>query len=163
MPSAFRTRAGLFAAGLAAAVMVMAAPTPAEPVAKFEASIAAPAHDAGPRLFAGACPGPGDADGLTYAFFDLKGEYKHLKTYGPAHLFNEPDPGTGYHDINDYDIDMYAFDAKCRDITPSGANGSAGTERFETKRPARYVVVAYWSGIHADLPVTVEAAHNSLK
>lgn len=139
----------------------LAAPAPAEPSRKFEASIAAPAHDAGPELFAGACPEGGDFNGMTYAFFDLEGEYKHFKSYGPAHLFNEPGPA--YHDVNDYDIDMYAFDAKCKEVTPSGANGPAGTERFETKRPARYVVLAYWSGIHPDLPVTLEVSHTKIK
>lgn len=150
------------AAAIAAAIG-LSAPTQADPSQKFEATITAPAHDAGPEIFAEACPEPGDFDGVTYAFFDLKGEYKHFKTYGPPHLFNEPDPAGAYHDINDYDIDMYAFDNKCREITPSDANGPAGTERFETRRPARYVIVAYWSGIHIDLPVTLEASHTKIK
>ena len=148
------------AAAIAAAIG-LSAPTQADPNRKFEATITAPAHDAGPELFADACPEPGEYDGMTYAFFDLKGEFKNFKAYGPAHLFNEPMPY--YHDANDYDIDMYAFDNKCKEVTPSGANGPAGTERFETKRPARYVIVAYWSGIHVDLPVTLEVSHTKIK
>ena len=135
--------------------------TVAAPNKSFEATISAPAHNAGPELFADACPEPGEHDGLTYAFFDLKGEFKHFKAYGPEHLFNEPSPA--YHDANDYDIDMYAFDRKCKEITPSDANGPAGTERFETRRPARYVVIAYWSGIYKDLPVTLEVSHTKIK
>lgn len=154
-------RACLTMAAALAAAIGLSAPTQADPNRKFEATIAAPAHDAGPELFAGACPEPGDFDGMTYAFFDLKGEFKHFKSYGPDHLFNEPSPA--YHDVNDYDIDMYAFDNKCKEVTPSSANGPAGTERFETKRPARYVVVAYWSGIHLDLPVTLEVSHTKIK
>ena len=158
-------RHGLVAAGLAAfAAVGFAIPAPAQPNKKFEGTITAPAHDANAEIFAGACPGPGDADGLTYKFFDLGGEFKHFKASGPTHLFNEPDPTpVGYHDINDYDIDMYAFDGKCKEVTPSDANGPAGTERFETRRPARYVVVAYWSGIHVDLPVTLEVSHTKIK
>lgn len=157
-------RPALLAAALAAFALVgFAVPTPAEPNKKFEGTITAPAHDAGPEIFAGACPEPGDADGLTYKFFDLGGEYKHFKSYGPPHLFNEPDPAGAYHDINDYDIDMYAFDNKCKEITPSDANGPAGTERFETRRPARFVIIAYWSGIHPDLPVTLEVSHTKIK
>lgn len=148
------------AAAIAAAIG-LSAPGQAQPNATFKATITAPAHDAGPRLFAGACPSGGSFNGKTYAFFDIKGEYKHFKTYGPKHLINQT--GVPYHDLNDYDIDMYAFDNKCKEVTPSGANGPAGTERFETKRPARYVVVAYWSGIHKDLPVTLEVSHTKLK
>lgn len=148
------------AAAIAAAIG-LSVPTQAEPNKKFEATIEAPAHDAGPELFADACPDPGDFDGMTYAFFDLKGEFKNFKSYGPTHLFNQPGPA--YHDVNDYDIDMYAFDNKCKEVTPSGANGPAGTERFETKRPARYVIVAYWSGIYVDLPVTLEVSHTKIK
>lgn len=150
------------AAGLAAfAAIGFAVPAPAEPNKKFEGTITAPAHDAGPQVFAGACPGPGDHDGLSYKFFDLGGEYKHFKSYGPDHLFNEPSPA--YHDVNDYDIDMYAFDNKCKEVTPADANGPAGTERFETRRPARYVILAYWSGVHTDLPVTLEVSHTKIK
>ena len=147
---------GLLLAVAVASPLVGAAP------AKFESTIAAPAHDAGPELFADACPKGNDLEGVSYALFDLKADYTNFKSYGPKHLINEPDPAGAYHDINDYDIDMYAFDAKCRDITPSGANGPAGTEKFVTKRPARYIVLAYWSGIHADLPVTVEAANTKI-
>lgn len=156
-------RAALVIVAVIAAALGLSAPSLADPNAKFEATIAAPAHDAGPELFADACPGGGDFNGMTYAFFDIKGEYKHFKSFGPDHLFNEPDPAGAYHDINDYDIDMYAFDNKCKEVTPSTANGPAGTERFETKRPARYVVIAYWSGIHKDLPVTLEVSHTKIK
>lgn len=154
-------RTWLTLGAVAATAMALSVPSQAEPNKKFEATITAPAHDAGPELFAGACPEGGDFNGVTYAFFDLGGEYKHFKAYGPAHLFNEPSPA--YHDVNDYDIDMYAFDAKCKEVTPSSANGPSGTERFETKRPGRYVVVAYWSGIHTDLPVTLEVSHTKIK
>ena len=148
----------IFAAGLTG---TLAPDAVADPNRSFEATITAPAHDAGPELFADACPAPGQFHGLNYVLFDLEGEYKHFKSFGPDHLFNEPAPA--YHDINDYDIDMYAFDKKCKEVTPSGANGPAGTERFETRRPARYVIVAYWSGVHMDLPVTLEVSHTKLK
>jgi len=130
--------------------------------AKFQSKIAVPAHDAGPELFADACPKGNEFKGLSYVLFDLKADYTNFKSYGPKQLFNQPDPAGAYHDANDYDIDMYAFDAKCREITPSGANGPAGTEKFVTKRPARYIVLAYWSGIHKDLPVTLEAANTKI-
>lgn len=154
-------RTALATVAAIAAAVGLSAPNQAEPNKKFEGTIAAPAHDAGPELFADACPGGGDYNGMTYAFFDLQGEFKHFKAYGPDHLFNEPSPA--YHDVNDYDIDMYAFDSKCKEITPSSANGPSGMERFETKRPARYVVIAYWSGIHPDLPVTLEVSHTKIK
>ena len=153
-------RALTMAVAIAAAIG-LSSPSQAEPNKKFEGTISIPAHDAGPEIFADACPTGGDNDGLTYKFFDLGGEFKHFKSYGPPHLFNEASPA--YHDVNDYDIDMYAFDNKCREVTPSTANGPAGTERFETRRPARYVVIAYWSGIHMDLPVTLEVSHTRIK
>jgi len=156
-----RLRLGLTIAVAIVAAIGLSAPSQAEPDKKFKSTIGVPAHDAGPELFADACPKPGQFDGRSYRFFDIGGEYKHFKSYGPAHLVNQPGPA--YHDINDYDIDMYAFDGKCKEVTPAGANGPGGTERFETKRPARYVVVAYWSGIHRDLPVTLEVSHTKLK
>ncbi|HUR50122.1 MAG TPA: hypothetical protein VMY88_11430 [Acidimicrobiales bacterium] len=158
-----KRRVGLAVAAALVAAIGLSPPGQAEPNAKFEATITAPAHDVNEELFADACPGGGDYNGLTYAFFDIKGEYKHFKSYGPPHLFNQPEPVAVYHDINDYDIDMYAFDAKCKDVTPASANGPAGTERFETKRPARYILIAYWSGIHTDLPVTLEVSHTKIK
>jgi hypothetical protein len=149
------------ALAVACAGLIGSDPVSASSTQKFEGTIAVPAHDAGPEVFADACPKGNQFNGMTYRLFDLKGEFSHLKTYGPKHLINEPGPA--YHDINDYDIDMYAFDSKCREITPSGANGPAGTEKFSTRRPARWVVVAYWSGVHKDLKVTLEASTSPLK
>jgi hypothetical protein len=159
-------RAGLVALAVALLSLGAAGHAPgasANPVKKFEAKLAFPALDAAPLAAEEmVCPGPGSADGTFYKFFDLKGDFKNFKVSGPKHLVNEPSP-VGIHAINDYDIDLYVFDAKCKDITPDKAAPDAGTEVIETKRPARFALVTYWSGIHPNLPITLEAANSKLK
>lgn len=150
------------AAAIAAAIGLSAPNAVADPHKKFEATLMAPALLVAEESPALACPDPGDFDGTFYKFFDLEGEYKHFKVYGPQHLFDEPEP-LGYHNINDYDIDMYIFDRKCNDITPDMPAPWAGTHSAETKKPGRYVIVTYWSGIHPELPITLEVSHTKIK
>lgn len=160
-----RTRSFLgISLAVVGALLSAGAPAQAAEPKVFESTIAVPAHD-GAKTLADemVCPGPGDADGSVYRWIDLGGEFKHFRASGPAHLFNEPDPTGLYHDANDYDIDLYTYDAKCREVTPSTANGPAGTEVYETRRPARFALIAYWSGIHPNLPVKLEVANSKIK
>ena len=148
--------------GIALISSLVAVPAQAEPHKKFEATLTAPGLAVAEQSPDLACPEAGDLDGTFYKFFDLEGEYKNFKVYGPAHLFDEPEP-VGIHNINDYDIDMYIFDKKCNDITPDMPAPWAGTHIAQTKKPGRYVIVTYWSGIHPQLPITLEVSHNKLK
>ena len=159
MTTARRIAGLVLASALAAGILQ--APSQAEEPKKFEATILAPGGGAEAEAIE-ACPGGGDANGVTYVFFELEGDFKNFKVSGPAHLFNEPNPA-GVHAINDYDIDLYVYDAKCTDITPDKAAPDAGTEIIETRRPARYALVSYWSGIHPELPITLLAANSKIK
>ena len=138
-------------------------PAKAEVPKKWEFTLLAPAADAAPAVAEEmTCPEAGDLDGTFYKFIELGADYKNFKVNGPAHLVNEPNPA-GVHAINDYDIDLKVFDAKCKDITQAVAAPDAGTESFETKRPARFALVTYWSGVHPQLPVTLQAANSKIK
>lgn len=137
----------------------LGAPAQASEVAKFEAKIAAPGADlAHVTADEFACPKPGDGDGVFYKFIDLKADYTFFKVSGPRPLYTDP---TGVLGWGDYDLDLFVYDAKCKEIgkgtTPSG------TEKTDTKKPARYAIVHYFYGIHANLPITLQASNASIK
>jgi hypothetical protein len=163
----FRTLAlGITAVGLLA--VGTATPSPAAPIKKFEGTIAAPVPVVGFELgsMEDFCPSGGAADGSVYRFFDLKADFKHFYVSGPASTLNQPLPGdpSGLGvlpggTLHDYDIDLHAFDAKCRALAVEGpintANGiGAGT----SAKPARYVAVSYFTGPHPNIKVLVEAS-----
>ncbi|HUR50120.1 MAG TPA: hypothetical protein VMY88_11420 [Acidimicrobiales bacterium] len=149
--------AGLFLFALVAgglAIPAQAAPTVFEGTLLFSG----PA-DAGPTITDElACPGPGDLDGTFYKFIDLKADYKVFKLEGPPRLFTDPAGGTG---IGDYDLDLYIYDAKCNLIAESVTSGP--TEKTETKKPARFVIVNYYVGPHPNLPFKLQAANERIK
>ena len=156
-----RNRLALLVGTLALCLIggTLGVPASASDVKKFEATIALPGGGAEYHNIE-YCPGGGEANGVTYTFIELKGDYTWFKASGPAHLVNEPSP-VGVHDINDYDLDLFVFDDKCKEL-PS-ANGPAGTERLNTKRPARYALISYFSGVHPELPVTLEVSNSKIK
>lgn len=149
--------AALLALGLVGGLA--SAPAQAAPK-KFEGHLAAPFADAaGVAADELACPEAGDGDGLFYKFFDLEGDYKNFKVSGPTHLFTDPTGGTlGW---DSYDLDLYVFDAKCNPLPD--ANSGAGTEKLETKKPARYAIVHYYYGVIPDLPITLEVDNSPIK
>lgn len=155
-----RTRLTVLSAllGIALISSLVAVPAQAEEPKVFEANILAPAG--GAEVGHVGCPDGGPANGSTYVFIDLEGDFTFFKASGPAHLVNEPSP-VGVHDINDYDIDLFVFDAKCKQLPD--ANGPAGTEKLDTKRPARYALISYWSGVIPNLPITLEASNSRIK
>lgn len=150
-----------------------ASPSPAAP-AKFEGTIAIPSAQLSNELAGGAtvedlrmtCPEPGDGDGIVYKFFDLKADYTKFKVYSPAELVNEQDPtgdpaeltrGT----ITEYDVDLYAFNAKCQRVEADGSLlGLAGNGIMKAARPARYIAINYFAGPHLNLPIVVEASND---
>lgn len=149
--------AGLLTVGLLSAGLGGAAK--ADGATKFEGTIALPGGGADSSVIE-ACPGGGEANGSTYVFFDLKADFSFFKVSGPPHLVNEPNP-VGVHAVNDYDLDLFVFDAKCKEL-PS-ANSDAGVEKLDTKRPARYALVQYFTGVVPELPVTLEASNSKIK
>ncbi len=104
------------------------------------------------------CPDAGPADGSFYKFIDLKGDFKNLKLEGPKVIFTDPSGVTGW---SDYDLDMYQLDAKCQQLPHSNTSGPL--ERWDSKKPARYVVVHYYLGIHPNLPFKLHAANEKIK
>ncbi len=146
----------LLAIGALAATGVVS-PVRAEPK-KFEGRIAHPAADAAHKL-ADEFPCPaGGANGTSYAWIDLKGDYTYFKVSGPPHLW----PGsTTPLQWADYDFDMYVYDAKCKQIG-EGAT-PAGTEKTSTKKPARFVVIAYYFGVQPNAAYTLQVDNASIK
>lgn len=104
------------------------------------------------------CPEAGDLDGTFYKFIDLKADFTYLKLEGPPVIFTEPSGAVGW---SDYDLDMFQFDAKCNQLEDQ--NGSGATENWNAKKPARYVVVHYYMGIHPELPFKLQAANEKIK
>lgn len=126
---------------------------------KFEGNIAAPAAGAGLTLAEEfACPDPGEPNGSSYAFIDLEGDYTYFKVSGPPHLFVDP---TGVLQWGDYDFDMYIYDAKCKRI--GDAATPAGTEKTDTKKPGRYVVIDYFFGVQPNAAYTLEVSNAPIK
>lgn len=151
----------LVGVALAVGLVLGFAPAPskaAEPTT-FEATIAVPGGGADSTAIT-ACPDGGGASGTTYAFFDLKEDFTFFKVSGPPHVVNEPSP-VGVHAVNDYDLDLWVFDAKCKQLPD--ANSDAGVERLDTKRPARYALVQYFTGVIPQIPITLEAANSKIK
>lgn len=104
------------------------------------------------------CPEAGELDGTFYKFIDLKADFTNIKLEGPARLFTEPSGALG---LGDYDLDLYLFDAKCGAIDHS--NGLESIEKYAGKKAARFVLVHYYVGIHANLPFKVQAANERIK
>lgn len=150
------------ASALAVAVMLgsgAASPVSASEPKKFQGTIAAPSANGSHALAEEmACPGPGEANGTSYAFIDLKGDFTHFKVSGPPHLFA---PSTTPLQWGDYDFDMYVLDAKCKQIG-EGAT-PAGTERTSTKKNGRYVLIAYFFGIQPNAKYTLEVSNSPIK
>lgn len=173
----FRT----FALGIAAVGLLgvaTAAPSPAAEVKKFEGTIAMPApivsnemagHWVNEGELRQVCPGPGDFDGQFYKFFDLEGDFSHFFVSGPPTTLNEPDPTGGavltLGSVQDYDLDLYLFDAKCNELEHEGSintlNG-IGNSSVGGKKPARYAAVAYHNG-PPNLSITLEASTEKIK
>ncbi len=147
----------------------LASPAPAAEVKKFEGTIAAPLPVVSAELAADyvtgealrmTCPEPGDGDGVFYKFFDLKAEYKFFFVSGGEPVINEPDPsGALGGAIQDYDLDLHLFDAKCNIIEVDGdiTSGSGHAPGIGFK-PARYAAVSYFSGPYPNIAVTLEAS-----
>lgn len=104
------------------------------------------------------CPDAGPADGSFYKFIDLKGDYTNLKLEGPPVIFTEPTGEVGW---SDYDLDMYQLDAKCNQLEHQNTSGPL--ERWDAKKPARYVVVHYYLGVHPNLPFKLTADNEKIK
>ena len=151
-----------------------AAPSPAAEIKKYEGTIAAPAPVLAAELAAdwisgGAarqtCPGAGDADGVFYKFFDLEGEFRHFFVSGPTPLVNEADPTALYGTIQDYDMDLHVFDAKCNllDIEGSITGGAGyGNGSVTGKKSARYAAVSYFAG-PPNMHLLLEASNEKIK
>jgi len=166
----FRTLAlGITAVGLLA--VGTAAPSPAAEVKKFEGTISTPLPVVS-NMTAGhyetdalrqTCPKGGAGDGVFYKFFDLKGEYKHFFVSGPKSTLNQADPSPlALGTFHDYDLDLYAFDAKCKELTVEGSiNTVNGIGNGTANKPARYAAVAYYSG-PPNLKVLLEASNEKI-
>ena len=161
----FRTLAlGITAVGLLA--VATAAPSPAAEVKKFEATLAHPAPIVSSELSGNwvttanenpirqTCPGGGDLDGTSYKFFDLQGEFKYFFVSGPPTTVNQPDPTGGavltLGTLHDYDLDLFAFDAKCNQLDLDGSintfSGIGNASVTSKNKLARYAAVAYFNG-----------------
>lgn len=164
-----RTSRLLAVALVATAALVMAPSAGASQVAKAESTIMVPLLDVGTWFGAGygnwtqtgddmavarqTCPEPGDYDGYTWRFFDLKGEYTKFVAQGPKPAAGQVTPLGTFHD---YDIDLWLLDAKCNRIDVPNSNAGGGYEKQSTRKPARYAVIVYWYGHQVNLPVTLE-------
>ena len=101
----------------------------------------------------------GPLNGVTYAWVDLGADYKKFQFDGPADLFREPDPsGAVGGPFGDHDLDYYVYDSKCRDVT-THSNVGESKVKAEARKPARYVLVIYWTGIHPNIPYTIIASN----
>lgn len=102
------------------------------------------------------CPGPGEFDGSLYKFWDLKGEWKTAKLSGPKPVFGQDLPGGIINHQNDYDLDLYALDSRCKLIDGFSSNTAGATEKGSARKSFRYVVAVYWAGPYPNIPVQVE-------
>jgi hypothetical protein len=165
----------LFAAVLG--LLLAGAPSAQAGPAKLKGTITLPGNDVNPVLIAGdiegeatvaqlqqTCPSPGALDGVTYKFFDLKSGFTKFRALGPVPLVNQqvPEtPATNPLTYNEYDLDIYAFDAKCVRIEAPDGSAATGTstggiENLKIRKPARYVVVSYYSGPYLNIPFELE-------
>ena len=104
------------------------------------------------------CPDAGPADGSFYKFIDLKADFTYLKLEGPPVIFTDPTGAVGW---SDYDLDMYQLDKDCKQLPHQNTSGPL--ERWDSKKPARYVVVHYYLGVHPNLPFKLSAANEKVK
>lgn len=131
--------------------------SPAKAEEKFEGTILMPNPGPGSDDYAGiACgdPAGGPLNGITYAWIEFKTDYTKFDLSGPARLFEDP-AGLG---IGDYDFDLYFFDAKCNNIT-NHTNGPESFLKTSTKKPARYALIIYWTGVHPEQPYVLAASN----
>ena len=168
----FRTLAlGITAVGLLA--VGTAAPSPAAEVKKYEGTIAAPAPIISGELTqdyatGGAlrmtCPQPGEGDGLVYKFFDLGADFKFFFVSGPPLVIDQAEPtGQLGGSIQDYDLDLDLFDAKCNPVEVEGSiNLGNGVGNGTAFKPARYAAVSYFAG-PPNLSVLLEASNEKIK
>ena len=144
-----------------------AAPTPAQEIKEFAGTIAAPGHAASNELAAmdDFCPDGGDLDGSVYKFFDLGADYKHFYVSGPELIVDQPEPtGVKGGNYQDYDFDLYVFNAKCVEVDGDGPiNKQMGVGAYTAARPVRYAAVNYYVGPYADIPVLLEASNSPIK
>ncbi len=158
-------------------LLLAAAPSAQAAPAKVKTTIQMPAWDLNPILVAGniqgeatvdqlrqVCPTAGPLDGVTYKFFDLKTGFTKFRAVGPTPVVNQtiPEtPATYPITYNEYDLDIYAFDAKCKRLeAPDGSTATGtstgGIENLKLKKPARYVAVSYYSGPYVNIPIELE-------
>lgn len=169
----FRTLAlGIAAVSILGAAT--AAPSPAAEVQKYEGTIAMPlpvvaAELAEDWVSGGAlrltCPEPGEGDGLVYKFFELKGDFMHFFVSGPTPVVNEAEPSGVYGQVQDYDLDLHLFDAKCNPLEVEGSitGGSGyGNGSVAGKKPARYAAVSYFAG-PPNMAFLLEASNEKIK
>lgn len=166
---------GLFLAVVVGLLLAAAPGSEAAPPKTAKATIAVPALDAGHIVGGGAvglvdtsqvrqtCPTGGALDGIVYKFFDLKGGFTKFTAMGPMPIVTQtvPAPVAGPISFNEYDLDVFAFDAKCKRIAaPAGASATGtslrGVETLKIKKPARYVAVTYYSGPYPNIEITLE-------
>jgi hypothetical protein len=163
----------LFLAAVAGLAVLSAPAAEAAPAKTTKGTIAAPLLDAVSVLGGGNasgeadvpqlrqnCPTGGPLDGVVYRFFDLKGDYRKFRATGPKPVVTQPVPGTTL-TANEYDIDLYAFDAKCNRLTAASGSTATGTgfgafENLRITKPARYVAVTYYVGPYPNIEVTLE-------
>jgi hypothetical protein len=162
-----RRTALLAAATAGLALAALTAPASANEVRKFEGKIAAPLPVVSNELAAmeSMCPDGGEADGSVYKFFDLKADYKHFYVSGPKLIVNQPEPtGVKGGNYQDYDFDLYLFNAKCKVVDGDGPiNKQMGVGALTAARPARYAAINYYAGPYVNIPVTLEASNSPIK
>lgn len=155
----FVCAAGLLAGG--------AAPSPAQDIKEFEGTIAAPAPVVSNELAKDTsfCPDGGDLDGSVYKFFDLGADYKHFYVSGPELIVDQEEPtGAKGGNYQDYDFDLYVFNAKCVQVTGEGPiNAQMGVGHYTAARPVRYAAVNYYAGPYVDIPVLLEASNAPIR
>ena len=153
-----RNRLSLLIGLIAVGVLAAGLGSPAKAAeGKFEGVIAAPTPAPGTEYADLACgdPAGGPLNGVNYAWIDLEADYTKFDLTGPMRLFEDPAGGTG---IGDYDFDLYLYDAKCTDIT-THTNGPEAFVKTSTKRPARFAMIIYWTGIYPAQPYVLQASN----
>ena len=162
------TAVGLLAVATAAPSLANPAPAPDK---KIEGTVAFPLPELGRETTKGdgahplVCPHAGEGDGLWYKFLDLKETYTRFTLKSSATVLREPDPtgdpaGLTGGTINEFDIDIWAYDAKCNHIDVTGNLMTAAGEGVAIAgKPAKYIVVSYFAGPHLNIPFEVVASN----